>query len=67
MRAPAHVDADRLAKRLEAKGVLIEPGRAFFAGDERPANYYRLAYSSIASNRIAQGVGVIAREIAAGA
>ncbi|MGB3246041.1 MAG: PLP-dependent aminotransferase family protein [Sulfitobacter sp.] len=67
MRAPEHVDTDMLARRLNAKGVLIEPGRAFFAGEERPGNYYRLAYSSIPSNRIADGVGLIANEIGAAA
>ena len=65
MRAPDHVDTEVLARRLNAKGVLIEPGHAFFAGDEQPGNYYRLAYSSIPTNRIAEGVSLIANEIAA--
>ncbi len=65
MRAPDAVNTDDLARRLNHKGVLIEPGRAFFAGDERPSNYYRLAYSSIPTTRIAEGVGMVAREIAA--
>ncbi|MGC1495278.1 MAG: PLP-dependent aminotransferase family protein [Sulfitobacter sp.] len=63
MRAPDSVDTDDLARRLNNKGVLIEPGCAFFAGDEQPSNYYRLAYSSIPTTRIAEGVGMIAREI----
>jgi GntR family transcriptional regulator/MocR family aminotransferase len=53
------VDTDELALRLRADGVLIEPGRAFFAGDG-PRNYYRLAYSSIAPQKIAEGVARIA-------
>ncbi len=65
MRAPDRVDTDKLARRLSAKGVLIEPGRAFFAGEVRPANYYRLAYSSVPTARIPEGVDIIAREIAA--
>ena len=32
MRAPEGVDTEALAERLRAEGVLIEPGRAFFAG-----------------------------------
>ncbi|MEM9966783.1 MAG: PLP-dependent aminotransferase family protein [Pseudomonadota bacterium] len=63
MRAPDGVDTDDLAKRLQRKSVLIEPGRAFFAGRSQPANYYRLAYSSIAENRISEGVDAIAEEM----
>ena len=63
MRAPEGVNTDDLTRRLQTKGVLIEPGRAFFAGDEQPGNYYRLAYSSIPSNRIVEGVDLIADEI----
>ena len=63
MRAPNQVDTDALARRLNKKGVLIEPGRAFFAGDVKPANYYRLAYSSVPTTRIAEGVEIIARDI----
>ncbi|MGJ8616031.1 MAG: PLP-dependent aminotransferase family protein [Sulfitobacter sp.] len=63
MRAPDKVNTDELARRLSAKGVLIEPGRSFFAGDVQPANYYRLAYSSVPTSRIAEGVDIIAREI----
>ncbi len=67
MRAPASVDTDDLARRLHSRGVLIEPGRAFFADDARAANYYRLAYSSIPTSRIADGVGLIADELAVAA
>lgn len=63
MRGPEELNTDDLTRRLQAKGVLIEPGRAFFAGDEQPGNYYRLAYSSIPSTRIAEGVDLIANEI----
>jgi len=63
MRAPDGVNTDDLAKRLSAKGVLIEPGRAFFAGDQQPENYYRMAYSSIPASRIAEGISVVAKEI----
>jgi GntR family transcriptional regulator/MocR family aminotransferase len=63
MRAPDHVDSEDLATRLRASGVLIEPGTAFFAEDDPPLNYYRLAYSSIAQARIDPGVAEIARAI----
>ncbi|MFN3280195.1 MAG: PLP-dependent aminotransferase family protein, partial [Tabrizicola sp.] len=63
MRAPDGVDTEELALGLRGEGVLIEPGRAFFA-DAGPRNFYRLAYSSIAPQRIADGVARIAQAIA---
>lgn len=63
MRAPDGVKTDDVARRLQQKGVLIEPGRPFFAGTHQPSNYYRLAYSSISTARIAEGVGIIASEM----
>ncbi|WP_299673490.1 PLP-dependent aminotransferase family protein [uncultured Roseobacter sp.] len=63
MRAPEAVDTQELARRLQAKGVLIEPGHAFFSGPARPKTYYRLAYSSIPATRIAKGIDIVANEI----
>jgi GntR family transcriptional regulator/MocR family aminotransferase len=63
MRAPESVDTAQLAENLRARDVLVEPGHAFFAGEERATNYYRLAYSSIPAARIGEGVGLIAQEI----
>jgi GntR family transcriptional regulator/MocR family aminotransferase len=63
MRAPDGVNTDDAAKRLQQRGVLIEAGRPFFAGTHQPANYYRLAYSSIPTARIAEGVDIIASEL----
>jgi GntR family transcriptional regulator / MocR family aminotransferase len=62
MRAPDSVDTEALALTLRAEGVLIEPGRAFFAG-EGPRNYYRLAYSSISPQRIPEGIKRIGRNL----
>ena len=63
MRAPAGVDTEKLALDLRPQGVLIEPGRVFFNGTNRPRNYYRLAYSSIPANRIPDGVAILARAL----
>jgi GntR family transcriptional regulator/MocR family aminotransferase len=63
MRAPDTVDTQDLAARLAEKSVLIEPGHSFFGDPNPPRNYYRLAYSSIPSSRIADGVGILARTI----
>ena len=60
MQAPPHVDTTELAGRLDAQEVLIEPGAPFFSGTEVPRNFYRLAYSSIPLNRIADGIALIA-------
>jgi GntR family transcriptional regulator/MocR family aminotransferase len=65
MHAPESVDTEPLAEALRAQGVLIEPGRVFFDPARVRQNYYRLAYSSIAPNRIADGVARVARAIAA--
>lgn len=60
MRAPDGIDTAQAALELRTKGVLIEPGAPFFSGDDPPQNFYRLAYSSIPSARIAEGVSFIA-------
>jgi GntR family transcriptional regulator/MocR family aminotransferase len=60
MRAPEGVDTEALAVLLRDRGVLIEPGRAFFDPEGGPGNYYRLAYSSIPAARIAEGIGILA-------
>jgi GntR family transcriptional regulator/MocR family aminotransferase len=63
MRTPENVDTVQLAQTLQSQGVLIEPGESFFGGENRPQHFYRLAYSSIPSNRIAKGVAIIAQAI----
>jgi GntR family transcriptional regulator/MocR family aminotransferase len=67
MRAPDGVDTAELAANLRKLGVLIEPGRVFFAPDTEgkpvPNNCYRLAYSSIAIGKIWQGITLIAQAL----
>lgn len=63
MRAPDHIDTVELATRLAQKSVLIEPGHAFFATNTPPRNFYRLAYSSIPSERIPQGIEILAQTL----
>ncbi|MFU8778535.1 MAG: PLP-dependent aminotransferase family protein [Roseovarius sp.] len=64
MQAPDHIDMGQIDSALRQAGVLIEPGHPFFHGSDRPRNFYRLAYSSIPSDRIPEGIGLIARELA---
>ncbi|WP_299620428.1 PLP-dependent aminotransferase family protein [uncultured Tateyamaria sp.] len=63
MRAPEGTDTTTLAARLRSVGVLIEPGHAFFTSPEQTRRYYRLGYSSIPSERIAAGIGLIAEQL----
>lgn len=65
MRAPENIDTQILARRLQSRGVLIEPGHSFFDGNEQPQNFYRLGYSSIPTNRITEGLQALALEIEA--
>ncbi|MDQ7071823.1 MAG: PLP-dependent aminotransferase family protein [Rhodobacterales bacterium] len=65
MRAPEGVDTETVAEALLQDRVLIEAGRTFFCGEDRPKNYYRIAYSSIPADRISAGVGLIAKAMRA--
>ncbi|MFT6943555.1 MAG: GntR family transcriptional regulator/MocR family aminotransferase [Yoonia sp.] len=66
LRAPDRTDTTQLAERLKADKVLIEPGAPFFSGDAPPTEYLRLAYSSIPSSRIPDGIRLIANAIRSG-
>ncbi|KUJ76545.1 GntR family transcriptional regulator [Ruegeria marisrubri] len=63
MKAPEHVNTTALASDLQKQSVHIEPGEPFFSGPDKPRNYYRLGYSSIATDRIAPGIEIIAKAI----
>lgn len=60
MRAPDRVNTSELAISLRRSGVAIDQGRAFFDRSDDNHRYYRLAYSSIPSARIPEGIGRIA-------
>ena len=61
MRAPEGIDTRTLAHRLREESVLIESGAPFFPDkSDKPSRYFRLAYSSIAEERIAAGIAKIA-------
>lgn len=66
IKAPEGIDTEVLAARLLERGVLIEPGAVFFPEPDPSRRYFRLAYSSIPEDRIAEGIALIAAEIAAG-
>ncbi|KAB2717111.1 PLP-dependent aminotransferase family protein [Brucella intermedia] len=60
---PEGMDADKLARDLREDGVLIESGAPFFWSDDRPCRYFRIAYSSIPLNRIAEGIELLAKRM----
>ena len=60
MKAPEGVNTVDLALTLRKRGVLIEPGQVFFAPGAQNNRFYRLAYSSIPTRRIAEGISRIA-------
>jgi len=61
--APEGVDTEVLRHRLADNGVLIEAGNPFFDGNDAPTNFFRLAYSSIPSERIPEGIKRISQAI----
>ena len=60
MRAPEGVNTSELALKLRKSGVVIDQGRAFFGREDDNHQFYRLAYSSIPSARIPEGIQRIA-------
>ena len=63
LKGPAGFDADVLAAAALAQGVVIESGRAFFAGATPQCNFFRLGFSSIEAGRIEDGIKILARII----
>ena len=57
---PEWLDSRLLAERAMADGVLIEPGDVFFRSDAAPLNYFRLSYSAISADHIAEGIARLA-------
>ncbi|WP_326535159.1 MocR-like pyridoxine biosynthesis transcription factor PdxR [Pseudorhodoferax sp.] len=63
VRAPAWVDGAELALIAQRHGVLIEPGDVFFLQPPYPCPFFRLRLSSIASERIGEGMAALARAV----
>lgn len=56
VKGPDDLDAELLAKKAFEQGIIIEPGRVYYAEEPRPKNYFRLGFSSISSERIGPGI-----------
>lgn len=63
VKGPDGLDATKLADDLLAKGVIIEPGEVLFVDKKCPKNFFRLGFSSIAEEKIEEGVRLISEEI----
>lgn len=62
LEGPRGLDTEDLARRALAAGVVIEPGRVYFADEaSAPRNRFRLGFSVIAAERIAEGIARLAR------
>jgi GntR family transcriptional regulator / MocR family aminotransferase len=61
--APAWLDANELAMIAREHGVLIENGEVFFAKAPYPCNYFRLRLSSIATQKITEGIQALSSAI----
>ncbi len=60
VRGPEGLDADQLSENALKAGIIIEPGRVFFATEPPPRNFFRLGFSSIDSKNIAPGIELLA-------
>lgn len=63
VRAPAWVDGAELATIAHRHGVLIEAGDVFFQHPPYPCPFFRLRLSSIATERIEDGIAALAKAV----
>ena len=61
---PKQLDADELAQNALQEGIIIEPGRICFARSGAPKNYFRLAFSSIETDKVEPGIKLLSSVIA---
>ena len=60
LEGPTDLDASVLAEHALERGVVIERGATFFARSPAPKNFFRLGFSSIATERIEPGIELLA-------
>ncbi|MEO0496499.1 MAG: PLP-dependent aminotransferase family protein [Pseudomonadota bacterium] len=61
LQGPDGFDAHQLAADVEADGVLIEPGDIFWSDPQSHSSSFRLGFSSIPEERIAEGIKLLAK------
>lgn len=65
--APEEIDTDELAKIALLEGIVIEPGRVFYANTaQAPGNRLRIGFSAIPDDRIEPGIRALASLIQRG-
>ena len=60
IKGPASLDSEQLAIEAKQHGILIEPGNTFFSQGDNVRNYFRLGFSSISEDKIAEGIPLLA-------
>jgi GntR family transcriptional regulator/MocR family aminotransferase len=60
LKGPLGLTARTLAAEAQRRGVVIERGDLFFADANEGASFVRLGFSSIAIERIAPGLAILA-------
>lgn len=60
VKGPERIDSEVLAQEALKKGIFIEPMRLTFAVRNQPRNFFRLAFSSIAGEKIEPGIKLLA-------
>lgn len=63
IKGPARLDAQKLADLALSRGVVIEPGKDLFYGGNGPANFFRLGFSSIPTDRIRPGIEILGKTL----
>ena len=63
VRGPERLDSETLALEALKKGIFLEPMRITFATRPQPRNFFRLAFSSIADDKIEPGIKLLAETI----
>ncbi|HED12893.1 MAG TPA: PLP-dependent aminotransferase family protein [Gammaproteobacteria bacterium] len=63
VKGPQELDARELQQQASAQGILIEPGDIYFMKEPAPTNFFRLGYSSIATEKITEGIRRLAELI----
>ncbi|USG63006.1 PLP-dependent aminotransferase family protein [Sneathiella marina] len=64
VKGPEQLDAEDLAQQALSAGVVLEPGQVYFSDREKGKNYFRLGFSSIATQRIEEGLQIISELLA---
>ena len=63
VRCPTEIDVATLVTEAAKNGILIEPDKHYYSGEQKPRNYFRLGVTSIPKDNIREGVNQLTRLI----